>query len=366
MIALIIIFAIILICFLVLKKVYEKNWDKNLKVEVLFAKNNVHEGECSTVKEIVINDKYLPLPTLETRFYMDKGLSYTDLANAAVSDKTYRRDIFAVGIKRKISRTFEIRCEKRGYYVIDKLEIISADLFLLQKFLSDIPCFQEFYVYPRRVNSNKLAIPYQRIMGDLNVKKKLYEDPFAFAGIRDYVPSDPMNKVNWKASAKSQDLVVNVFDSTIEQKVVILVDTYENRGVINERLNEEVIRLGSALAERFLVQGVEISIIGNGQDIVTKERFSMLNQSGVRMETIKQAFSRLERVHLMPITDLFEQVEDGCYVICVSKNAEIAEKLEETFENYFWIVPYQGDAAPQNVPKGKYYNWEIESHNVSA
>lgn len=365
MIILIITVAFVVISYVILKKIYKKYWNKNLNVEVFLPKQNVHEGERGIVKEVVINDKYLPLPTLETRFTLNKGLRYTDLANASTTDKTYRRDIFAVGIKRKISRTFEICCEQRGYYPLDKIELISSDLFLLDKFIGEIPCSEEFYVYPRRVRSEKLAIPFQKIMGDLLVKKILYEDPFAFAGIRDYVASDPMNRINWKASAKSQDLLVNMFDSTIEQKVVILVDTYENRGALNAGLNEESIRIAAALAERFLIQGVEVSVFGNGQDVITKELFSVVNESGMRLGTVKQAFSRLERVHRMPITDLFSKVENGNYVICISKNVEIAEKLEETFDDYFWIVPYRGESEVQKVPKGKFYNWELESFNVN-
>ena len=47
------------------KKLYQKNWQKNLKIQVSFQDSAIYEGEGEYVKEVVVSDKLLPIPALE-------------------------------------------------------------------------------------------------------------------------------------------------------------------------------------------------------------------------------------------------------------------------------------------------------------
>ena len=47
--------------FLLQRKVYEKLWDKNLKVSISFVQTGISEGEEGQIVEIVENRKHLPL-----------------------------------------------------------------------------------------------------------------------------------------------------------------------------------------------------------------------------------------------------------------------------------------------------------------
>lgn len=357
-------FGFFLISYILIRLLYRYCWDRALEIEVLLPVANVHEGEKATIKEIVINDKFLPLPVLETRFYLDKGIRYTDLANAAVSDKTYRRDVFAAGIKRKISREFEISCVKRGYYKLEKVELISSDLFLKQKFLKAVQCCQEFYVYPKKVRSDRILLPYQRIMGDLLVRKKIYEDPFSFGGIRNYEYTDPMNRINWKASARNQELLVNMYESSIEQKVVILLDTYQNRNLLQEELNEEAIRIAAALGERFLMQGVEVTIISNSMDVESGELIEIKDLKGMGIPMLKQQLARIKRGEEKPILELMEQLTSDTYVVILSKNIEHQENFITHFQEFLWILPYAGDVLEEITVTKNMLPWKLESGDL--
>ena len=56
------------------KKLYQKNWQKNLKIQVIFQDSAIYEGEESTLKEVVVNDKLLPIPALELGISMSRNL----------------------------------------------------------------------------------------------------------------------------------------------------------------------------------------------------------------------------------------------------------------------------------------------------
>lgn len=73
------------------KKLYQKNWQKNLKIQVSFQDSAIYEGEESTLKEVVVNDKLLPIPALELGISMSRNLEFDReaKANASITDQSY-------------------------------------------------------------------------------------------------------------------------------------------------------------------------------------------------------------------------------------------------------------------------------------
>ncbi len=323
--------------------VYQKLWDAKLEVNAFLPSEDLHEGESANVTEVIVNDKFLPLPILETFFQLEKGLRYTNSANAVLSDKLYRRDVFAVGMKRKISRTFEITCEKRGYYTLEAIEMMSSDLFLQQKFLGKRQVFSALHVYPRRVRAEQIALPYQRLMGEILVHKRMQSDPFSFGGMRDYTGTDPMNTINWSASAKAQNLVVNLYDSSIDQKVVLLLDTDDQKGSFSAPLNEESIRIAAALAERLLHQGVEVSLLGNACDCISGARLNLQRLKGQGSVLFKEHLARLKLGGEAEITTRFGLVPRDTFVVLISKNQHLQQCLKTHLQDFLWILPYRAD-----------------------
>lgn len=352
------------LCFVGIEWLYARRWQSALCASIHLPQEDVHEGECAAVKEVIINDKFLPLPVLEVFFALDKGLRYTDGANTAVSDKSYRRDVFCMGAKQKISRSFSIDCAKRGYYTLTQFDMMSSDLFFYQKFLATRTAHEAFHVYPRKVASERIALPYQRIMGDFIVRQKLYEDPFSFAGIRDYTPSDPMNRINWNASAKTQDLAVNMRDSSMNQRVVLLLDTAEHTGSYSDALNEESIRIAAALIERLLPQGVEITLCSNAKDAITHDCLSLTDIKGLSVALIKQHLARLTLGGEAPLDTLFAAFSRDTYVVVLSKNTEIAHAVHAAFDDFLWILPYRESLPTLSISYANVLPWAYNTHLI--
>lgn len=354
--------AMSLAVYLLIKEIYKKYWDKNLKIEVFLPKENVHAGEKSKILEVITNNKFLPLPILETRFYLEKGIIYKNMLNSSISDKLYRRDVFFVGGNRKISRSFEIECQKRGYYTLDNIDTVSYDLFLTRKVLGKHTCFRDFYVYPRKVKTDKIAPLYRKIMGDITSSQRVYEDPFSFSGIREYLPGDSISKVNWKATAKSTELLVNIYDSAISQKVYIFLDTYENKKSYSEYLNEESIKIASALLERMIYQGIDVTLVANGRDIVSNEVLSFVGVKNIGTIGLKKHLSRIEMGFEEEIYNYFIDIPKNAYSIIISKNVEIEQEISKKFDEYTWIVPYRAEKPEIDI---NHCPWELEMQDVS-
>lgn len=358
-------FLAIIIAYYIIKVLYKKFWDYRLFVDVFLPDEILHEGDTTSILEVIINDKFLPLTTLETRFVLDRGLGYIgNTQNSSLSDKLYRRDAFLLGIKQKISRTFEIVCLKRGYYTLEKLDLISSDIFLQEKFLGSRTIFQDFYVFPKKVQSSKIAFPFRQINGDLAVKKMLYEDPFSFAGVRDYTPTDTLNSINWKASAKTQDLVVNTYESSTKQNVYIILDTFDNENLAKEGLNEESIRICSAIIERLIHQGIEVVLLTNSVDMSTEKKLDIRELNGIPINVIKQNLARISLGDEQAIDGLLEQVPKDNYAVVISKNYDLEQEISSKLDAFYWIIPYSDEIPTISLTQDKFHLWKAETLNL--
>ncbi len=63
---------------------------------------------------------------------------------------------------------------------------------------------------------------FQNFQGDYAVNQP--GDGFDFYGLREYVPGDVYRAINWKASAKTGDLMVNQFERTTSTEITFLID----------------------------------------------------------------------------------------------------------------------------------------------
>ena len=78
--------------FLLQKKIYRSLWNKNLTVDISFAREHIFEGEESELKEIIQNKKKLPLPMLKVKFKTDRHLLFgNNMEGAGTTDQFYRK-----------------------------------------------------------------------------------------------------------------------------------------------------------------------------------------------------------------------------------------------------------------------------------
>ena len=355
--------------FFLVRKIYDKQWAKNLSASVKFKEESTYENEKTQLVEVVINDKILPIPIMDIDFNLHRNLRFANTANSAVSDKTYRRDIFSIGSKKKITRYLDLICLKRGYYTLDKVNLTAHDIFLKGKYHTSFDSNDELYVYPERISSERINIPFSQIMGEVLSRQKMLEDPFEFGGIRDYQITDPMKYINWKASAKAGGLVVNQHDTTITQKITIILDTHYTVSPLDDYLTEESIRLTAALAERVINQGIALNIVGNSQDIMSGDFLRLYDLKGTDMEFLRKTFARLvwhDEVTINQIIDNMKPSENELYVF-ISKNTE--EENIRAFENLaarnsaIMIIPYRDDIPKVESNKFRTVPWKAASGN---
>ena len=274
---------------------YRKNWDRHLELDVKFQEQPVHEGERAYLTETIENRKWLLLPMLQAAFRVHRNLFFEEEENTSISDYTYKRDIFSVLFYQKIQREIPFLAGKRGYYEIEQAEVLTRGLLMNREMYLTVPVSTHLYVYPRTIPFSGMEIPFKKLMGQVLVRQRMYEDPFSFRGLREYRPGDPMNKINWKASAKEAGLMVNLLDSTSSAQVLIYLDVEDETIWKYGEIHEACISLAVSLAEQLLQRGIATGLVTNGRDHITETPIAVLPGTG-RGQLVKlyQNLARLD------------------------------------------------------------------------
>lgn len=249
----------------VLWELYYKNiWIRGVDVKLWFATDALYAGGQTKLYEVIENRKRTPLPVLEVGFHTKKELDFTDTENASVSDYIYKRDVFAVLGRQRITREIAVDCKKRGHYEVSDADLTTHTLLYKKSYSVGIETDASIYVYAKMTDVSEIMTVCERMLGTLQCAKRLYEDPFAFRTIRGYTTDDPMKAINWKASAKTGELMVNTFDSVQSQKAMIFLDVADTGILKQEALVEENIAVAATLARKLLRKTIETGFAFNG------------------------------------------------------------------------------------------------------
>jgi len=244
---------------------YRCQWAKDVTVRLWFETDAVYAGQETKLYEVIENRKRMPVPVLEVGFHTRKELDFADVENTNVSDYLYKRDVFSVLGRQKITREIPVKCTKRGRYLASDADITTHTLLYRKHYSKAVGTEAEIYVYPKMTDVSEIVTVCEHMLGAVQCARRLYEDPFAFRTIRNYTTDDPMKSINWKASARTGSLMVNTFDSVQSQKAMIFLDV-EDTGILKyEDLVEESIALAATVMRRLIRQNIEVGFVFNGR-----------------------------------------------------------------------------------------------------
>lgn len=338
----------VLLMMFIRMNVYRRLWDKELSVKLSFAQSYAYAGEGAQLKEKIENRKRMPVSPVEIRFRVKKGLQFQDTDNTSVSDYVYKRDIYALLGRQRITRTLQIHCLKRGIYSIEDVSMVTCSLLHEQAYRKELDIKALIYVYAKRANVTDILRVCENLLGEQESNQKYLEDPFAFASIRDYTMQDPMKMINWKASAKSGELMVNTYTSMKNEKMMIYLDV-EDRGILKkEHLTEECISVAATLFQKLMNRGTEVGICMNLYDEKQRRSFYLsISRSKSNRTVLEQRLATEWKEEA--VTD-FEKILETPFgdaiPVIISKNVSLerlqkAESLMGKKTKGIWVLPFE-------------------------
>ncbi len=199
--------------------------------ERTFNETRAFVGETIEVNLRVVNRKLLPVPWVEVNDEFPQGLPLEGVLLSPALDSNFGYLINTTSMLwyERVGWRYRLQCRARGYYQVGPAHLRSGDVFGLFVRERQDSHVDHLVVYPRVVSLDRLGLPDRRPFGETKGGERIFEDPSRFLGLRDYRPSDPLKRIDWKATARRQALQVRVFDPTVATHVMVLlnISTFE-------------------------------------------------------------------------------------------------------------------------------------------
>lgn len=171
----------------------------------------------------------------------------SELGYTLSSDTTYTNKIY---IRGKSSCFFHRKAcfHKRGRYVFHGCSISKGDFLGINESTYVFSQFNEVVVLPKRADYRKISELLGGLMGNISVKRFIFEDPILTIGYRDYTGREPMKSISWTQSAKQNKLMVKNYDYTTEVTVSVILNMQCIKSGLNAYTQEQTESMEQALS----------------------------------------------------------------------------------------------------------------------
>lgn len=237
--------------------------------------HRVFVGEEIPIMVSLTNKKPVPLAWVRVEDEISDALQVVegdiDL-NVRPNVQTIRHST-AIAWYERIRWDYRIRCTRRGLYHIGPTHIESGDPFGFLRSQMTQPHRDSLMVYPRVFPLEELGLPAARPFGEVRAGMRIFQDPSRPSGLRDYQHGDPLKIVDWKATARSQRLLVRTFEPSASFTVILVVavDTRAPYwGVYPPEELERVVTAAASLATYAAERQYTLGLFSNDMPVSTK------------------------------------------------------------------------------------------------
>lgn len=126
--------------------------------------------------------------------------------------------------RRWVSRT---PCTMRGKFTLGPATLVSGDPFGIFRLERAVDGTSEVLVYPQTTALPGFALPSAELPGGQDIKSRAYNVTPNVATIRDYQPGDSFNRIHWRSTARTGQLMVKEFELDPTAEVYIVLDMQE-------------------------------------------------------------------------------------------------------------------------------------------
>lgn len=192
-----------------------------------FERSRLFVGEEVALTVEVVNRKVLPVPELAVDDEVPQELEIRGRRTRFLRlGAGVLRHLFSLAWYQRVTRRYTVVAARRGCYRIGPAILRSGDPFGFVEKQRQVSETADLIVYPTIFSLEQVGIPSRRPFGDLKSRDRIFEDPSRFAGVRDYRPGDPLNRVHWKASAAAGSLQTKIFDPSVNAGLVIFANAW--------------------------------------------------------------------------------------------------------------------------------------------
>lgn len=180
---------------------------------------------------------------------------------------------------------------RRGLYDWGPVRVISSDPFGLFRRTREYGGQQQILVYPPVVDLPHFQAPPANLPGEGRFRRRThYVTPNA-SGIREYAPGDAFNRIHWRSTARTGEMMVKTFELDPASDIWVILDLERrvHAGSGDESTEEYAVRVAASVSRHYLIQNRSVGLIAFGRDLRVIEPERGQQQMTRILETLAMA-----------------------------------------------------------------------------
>lgn len=192
---------------------------------VLFGKNVKIEGQRSLPQRLSLGDNNSVKISLRNRSSLELRLQLIDELPYQLQERNFEISLTLLPLETQLI-TYTIRPTVRGEYEYGAINLFVTTLWGLVQRRIVLPLSGNIPVYPSILQMKRFELKaFQRISTFDGLKKqRRIGHSYEFEQIKNYVRGDDFRTINWKATSRRNELMVNQYEDERSQQVYCIID----------------------------------------------------------------------------------------------------------------------------------------------
>lgn len=159
----------------------------------------------------------------------------------------------------------EFECKHRGIYKLGEVNVLISDIFNMFSREMKFNTKLDLVVYPRYFEISNMKLPATEFFGNISVSNSMYEDYTSISTIRDYRDGDNVKMIDWKSSAKHEDIMIKKNDLSANTKIFMFLNGYSLNYASDENglCEELLIETSASIINYCLKRKIDTTMITN-------------------------------------------------------------------------------------------------------
>ena len=212
---------------------------------------------------ILKNNSRRFLPFLKCSLFLPQELEIQDPAHCTQSRNgcTWSRTTYLRPYQQAEYR-IPMKISRRGRYVFRSLYLECGDFLGLREESLQLNLFREIVIAPVQAPTQQIETAMHGFLGNVSVRRFLYEDPILSAGFREYTGQEPMRRISWTQTAKGHGIMVKKDDFTAEPAAAVILNA-DTHGTYQPDNLEACLSLARSICRELEVQRIPYELYTN-------------------------------------------------------------------------------------------------------
>jgi uncharacterized protein (DUF58 family) len=262
----------VLLGVMLLSRYLAREWIENITADRECSRLTAEIGNKVGIIVNVKNSGKLPIPWL----LIEDAVSKRALVQRPprISLEGRRMNIMQLAAHGQKSLLYQITFLMRGYYQLGPLLLETGDLFGLHRRFRVATKPHFVLVFPKVLPLEGYDLASRRPIGEVRLTHRLFEDPTRISGVREYQHGDSLNRIHWRATARTGSLHCKVYEPSCIAGMTVLLDFHQ--GGYPDRSephrSELAVTAAASLSNAVYQMGQQIGFITNARDAADRIR----------------------------------------------------------------------------------------------